>query len=208
MGFEEFGPGRLGGKDILPWRLIEESPQEWRYRLLKHQLTHCGTCRWLRTSGFPFPNRSLGGQGPPVHVGRAGRTSHVRPDLGGAAGPTPFWACLLGCPCKGQGSLAWRVLAWSYSGTSCERFRGCTARGVGCRYLGEVARGVTTHGVLGDGEGARVFGREIGFWGETHYAKSSGVNMIAQGEIRDTLTHAQPRAKWGWCGRPTRCGQP
>jgi hypothetical protein len=51
--------------------------------------------------------------------------------------------------------------------------------------------------VLGDGERARFFGKEIGFWGETRYARISGVIWIAQGEIRDTLAHAQPRAKWG-----------
>jgi hypothetical protein len=77
-----------------------------------------------------------------------------------------------------------------------------------CRHLGKVTRAVTTHGVLGDGKGARVFGREIGFWGETRYARILRVNRIAEGKIRDTLAHAQPRAKWGRCGRPTRCGRP
>jgi hypothetical protein len=62
--------------------------------------------------------------------------------------------------------------------------------------------------VLGDGEKAVVFGKEIGFWGETRYARILGVIWIAQEEILDTLAHVQPRAKWGRCGRPTRCGQP
>jgi hypothetical protein len=35
------------------------------------------------------------------HVGRAGQMSLVQPDLVGAAGPTPFWGCLLVCPSKG-----------------------------------------------------------------------------------------------------------
>jgi hypothetical protein len=42
---------------------------------------------------------------PPVHVGQAGQTGQVRPDLGGAASPTPP-----GIP-KGQGPLAQRVLS-------------------------------------------------------------------------------------------------
>jgi hypothetical protein len=40
--------------------------------------------RW----GFPFRSFSWGGQEPPMHVGRARRMGQVRPDLGGAAGPT------------------------------------------------------------------------------------------------------------------------
>jgi hypothetical protein len=45
-----------------------------------------------------------------------------------------------------------------------------------CRHLGKVARAITTHGVLGDAKGERVFGREIGFWGETRCARIAGVN--------------------------------
>jgi hypothetical protein len=33
-GFEEFSPGCLDGKDVLPWRLVEELPGDWRYRLV------------------------------------------------------------------------------------------------------------------------------------------------------------------------------
>jgi hypothetical protein len=62
---------------------------------------------------------------------------------------------------KGQGPLARQVLARSHPGTSCECFRGCTTRGGGRRVLGEVARSSTTHGLLGDGEKARVFGKEM-----------------------------------------------
>jgi hypothetical protein len=133
---------------------------------------------------------------------RCGRTWEVRlvlPPLGVAS-----WGAWV----RARDPVARRVLAWSHSGTSCERFRGRTARGGGYRHLGKVVRAVTTHGVVGDGEGVRVFGREISFWGETHYARISGVIWIAQGEIRDTLAHAQPRAKWRRCSRPTRCGQP
>jgi hypothetical protein len=33
-GFEEFNPSYFDGKDVLPWRLIEESPGDWCYWLL------------------------------------------------------------------------------------------------------------------------------------------------------------------------------
>jgi hypothetical protein len=33
-GPEEFLPGCLYGEDVLPWRLVEESPRDWRLRLL------------------------------------------------------------------------------------------------------------------------------------------------------------------------------
>jgi hypothetical protein len=39
--------------------------------------------------GVSLSDRSPGGgQEPPMHVGRARRMGQVRPDLGGAAGPT------------------------------------------------------------------------------------------------------------------------
>jgi hypothetical protein len=95
-----------------------------------------------------------------------------------------------------------RVLARSHPGTSCECFRGRTARGGGCRALGEVARAVTTHGWLGDGEKARIFGKEMGFWRRTRYVRFSGVIWIAHEEVLDTLAHAQPGAKRERCGRP------
>jgi hypothetical protein len=149
--------------------------------------------RW----GFPFPIVLLGDKdllctsAGLAERARCGQTWEVRSSYP-----------LLGCLSKGQGPLVRRVLAWSHSGTSSERFRGHTARGGGCRHLGEVARAVTTNVVLRDGERARVFGKEIGLWGETRYARISGDIWVAQGEIRDTLAHAQPRAQWGRCGRP------
>jgi hypothetical protein len=48
-------------------------------------------------------------------------------------------------------------------------------RGGGCQAIGEVARAITTIGLLGDGEKVRVFGKEMGFWRRTRYARFSVV---------------------------------